>query len=126
MDRFDDDERREIPKLPVIILNDGRKFTQKFVFDSFLKDRNLDDRNLRKALYLIAVKQPFKIVFSSKQEEREIDIESLFKNEDRKNVDRSKFEEAKIEIYGVEYDSNSTSLFDALVANGTNVFLNSR
>ncbi len=126
MDRFDDDERREIPKLPVIILNDGRKFTQKFVFDSFLKDRNLDDRNLRKALYLIAVKQPFKIVFSSKQEEREIDIESLFKNEDRKNVDRSKFEEAKIEIDGVEYDSNSTSLFDALVANGTNVFLNSR
>lgn len=125
MDRFDD-ERREIPKLPVIILNDGRKFTQKFVFDSFLKDRNLDDRNLRKALYLIAVKQPFKIVFSSKQEEREIDIESLFKNEDRKNVDRSKFEEAKIEIDGVEYDSNSTSLFDALVANGTNVFLNSR
>lgn len=123
MDRFDDDERREIPKLPVIILNDGRKFTQKFVFDSFLKDRNLDDRNLRKALYLIAVKQPFKIVFSSKQEEREIDIESLFKNEDRKNVDRSKFEEAKIEIDGVEYDSNSTSLFDALVANGTNVFL---
>ena len=126
MDRFDDDERREIPKLPVIILNDGRKFTQKFVFDSFLKDRNLDDRNLRKALYLIAVKQPFKIVFSSKQEEREIDIESLFKNEDRKNVDRSKFEEAKIEIDGVEYDSNSTSLFDALVANGMNVFLNSR
>lgn len=126
MDRFDDDERREIPKLPVIIFNDGRKFTQKFVFDSFLKDRNLDDRNLRKALYLIAVKQPFKIVFSSKQEEREIDIESLFKNEDRKNVDRSKFEEAKIEIDGVEYDSNSTSLFDALVANGTNVFLNSR
>lgn len=126
MDRFDDDERREIPKLPVIILNDGRKFTQKFVFDSFLKDRNLDDRNLRKALYLIAVKQPFKIVFSSKQEEREIDIESLFKNEDRKNVDRSKFEEAKIEIDGVEYDSNSTCLFDALVANGTNVFLNSR
>lgn len=126
MDRFDDDERREIPKLPVIILNDGRKFTQKFVFDSFLKDRNLDDRNLRKALYMIAVKQPFKIVFSSKQEEREIDIESLFKNEDRKNVDRSKFEEAKIEIDGVEYDSNSTSLFDALVANGTNVFLNSR
>ena len=125
MDRFDD-ERREMPKLRVIILNDGRKFTQKFVFDSFLKDRNLDDRNLRKALYLIAVKQPFKIVFSSKQEEREIDIESLFKNEDRKNVDRSKFEEAKIEIDGVEYDSNSTSLFDALVANGTNVFLNSR
>lgn len=126
MDRFDDDERREIPKLPVIILNDGRKFTQKFVFDSFLKDRNLDDRNLRKALYLIAVKQPFKIVFSSKQEEREIDIESVFKAENRKNVDRSKFEEAKIEIDGVEYDSNSTSLFDALVANGTNVFLNSR
>lgn len=126
MDRFDDDGRREIPKLPVIILNDGRKFTQKFVFDSFLKDRNLDDRNLRKALYLIAVKQPFKIVFSSKQEEREIDIESVFKAENRKNVDRSKFEEAKIEIDGVEYDSNSTSLFDALVANGTNVFLNSR
>lgn len=125
MDRFDG-ERREIPKLPVIILNDGRKFTQKFVFDSFLKDRNLDDRNLRKALYLIAVKQPFKIVFSSKQEEREIDIESVFKAENRKNVDRSKFEEAKIEIDGVEYDSNSTSLFDALVANGTNVFLNSR
>ena len=123
MDRFDDDERREIPKLPVIILNDGRKFTQKFVFDSFLKDRNLDDRNLRKALYLIAVKQPFKIVFSSKQEEREIDIESVFKAENRKNVDRSKFEEVKIEIDGVEYDSNSTSLFDALVANGTNVFL---
>lgn len=123
MDRFDD-ERREIPKLPVIILNDGRKFTQKFVFDSFLKDRNLDDRNLRKALYLMAVRQPFKIIFSSEEDSRQLDVESLFK---RRNVvkDRSRYDEAKIEIDGIIYDSNNESLYSALEANGTSVQLNS-
>ena len=50
MERYEDDERREIQKLPSVILNDGREYTQKFVFESFIRNKELDDRNLRKAL----------------------------------------------------------------------------
>ena len=124
MERYEDDERREIQKLPSIILNNGREYTQKFVFESFIKDRGLDDRNLRKALYLIAVRQPFKIVFSSEEDSRQLDIESIFAR--RKDVkDRSRYDEVKIEIDGIVYDSNNESLYNALEASGTNVFLNS-
>lgn len=124
MERYEDDERREIQKLPSIILNDGREYTQKFVFESFIKDRGLDDRNLRKALYLIAVRQPFKIIFSSEEDSRQLDIESIFAG--RKDVkDRSRYDEVKIEIDGIVYDSNNESLYNALEASGTNVFLNS-
>lgn len=124
MERYEDDERREIQKLPSIILNDGREYTQKFVFESFIKDRGLDDRNLRKALYLIAVRQPFKIVFSSEEDSRQLDIESIFTG--RKDVkDRSRYDEVKIEIDGIVYDSNNESLYNALEASGTNVSLNS-
>lgn len=124
MERYEDDERREIQKLPSIILNNGREYTQKFVFESFIKDRGLDDRNLRKALYLIAVRQPFKIVFSSEEDTRQLDIESIFAG--RKDVkDRSRYDEVKIEIDGIVYDSNNESLYNALEASGTNVSLNS-
>ena len=124
MERYEDDERREIQKLPSIILNDGREYTQKFVFESFIKDRGLDDRNLRKALYLIAVRQPFKIVFSSEEDSRQLDIESIFTG--RKDVkDRSRYDEVKIEIDGIVYDSNNASLYNALEASGTTVSLNS-
>lgn len=124
MERYEDDERREIQKLPSIILNNGREYTQKFVFESFIKDRGLDDRNLRKALYLIAVRQPFKIVFSSEEDTRQLDIESIF--ERRKDVkDRTRYDEVKVEIDGIIYDSNNESLYNALEASGTNVSLNS-
>lgn len=124
MERYEDDERREIQKLPSVILNDGREYTQKFVFESFIRNKELDDRNLRKALYLMAVRQPFKIIFSSEEDSRQLDVESLFK---RRNVvkDRSRYDEAKIEIDGIIYDSNNESLYSALEANGTNVQLNS-
>ena len=124
MERYEDDERREIQKLPSIILNNGREYTQKFVFESFIKDRGLDDRNLRKALYLIAVRQPFKIVFSSEEDSRQLDIESIFAG--RKDVkNRSRYDEVKIEIDGIVYDSNNESLYNVLEASGTNVSLNS-
>ena len=124
MERYEDDERREIQKLPSIILNNGREYTQKFVFESFIKDRGLDDRNLRKALYLIAVRQPFKIVFSSEEDTRQLDIESIFAG--RKDVkNRSRYDEVKIEIDGIVYDSNNESLYNVLEASGTNVSLNS-
>ena len=124
MERYEDDERREIQKLPSVILNDGREYTQKFVFESFIRNKELDDRNLRKALYLMAVSQPFKIIFSSEEDSRQLDVESLFK---RRNVvkDRSRYDEAKIEIDGIIYDSNNESLYSALEANGTSVQLNS-
>lgn len=124
MERYEDDERREIQKLPSVILNDGREYTQKFVFESFIRNKELDDRNLRKALYLMTVRQPFKIIFSSEEDSRQLDVESLFK---RRNVvkDRSRYDEAKIEIDGIIYDSNNESLYSALEANGTNVQLNS-
>ena len=124
MERYEDDERREIQKLPSDILNDGREYTQKFVFESFIRNKELDDRNLRKALYLMAVRQPFKIIFSSEEDSRQLDVESLFK---RRNVvkDRSRYDEAKIEIDGIIYDSNNESLYSALEANGTSVQLNS-
>ena len=124
MERNEDDERREIQKLPSVILNDGREYTQKFVFESFIRNKELDDRNLRKALYLMAVRQPFKIIFSSEEDSRQLDVESLFK---RRNVvkDRSRYDEAKIEIDGIIYDSNNESLYSALEANGTSVQLNS-
>lgn len=124
MERYEDDERREIQKLPSVILNDGREYTQKFVFESFIRNKELDDRNLRKALYLMAVRQPFKIIFSSEEDSRQLDVESLFK---RRNVvkDRSRYDEAKIEINGIIYDSNNESLYSALEANGTSVQLNS-
>lgn len=124
MERYEDDERREIQKLPSVILNDGREYTQKFVFESFIRNKELDDRNLRKALYLMAVRQPFKIIFSSEEDSRQLDVESLFK---RRNVvkDRSRYDEAKIEIDGIIYDSNNESLYNALEANGTSVQLNS-
>ena len=124
MERHEDDERREIQKLPSVILNDGREYTQKFVFESFIRNKELDDRNLRKALYLMAVRQPFKIIFSSEEDSRQLDVESLFK---RRNVvkDRSRYDEAKIEIDGIIYDSNNESLYSALEANGTSVQLNS-
>ena len=124
MERYEDDERREIQKLPSVILNDGREYTQKFVFESFIRNKELDDRNLRKALYLTAVRQPFKIIFSSEEDSRQLDVESLFK---RRNVvkDRSRYDEAKIEIDGIIYDSNNESLYNALEANGTSVQLNS-
>ncbi len=124
MERYEDDERREIQKLPSVILNDGREYTQKFVFESFIRNKELDDRNLRKALYLMAVRQPFKIIFSSEEDSRQLDVESLFK---RRNVvkDRSRYDEAKIEIDGIIYDSNNESLYSALEANGTSVQLNS-
>lgn len=124
MERYEDDERREIQKLPSVILNDGREYTQKFVFESFIRNKELDDRNLRKALYLMAVRQPFKIIFSSEEDSRQLDVESLFK---RRNAvkDRSRYDEAKIEIDGIIYDSNNESLYNALEANGTSVQLNS-
>ena len=124
MERYEDDERREIQKLPSVILNNGREYTQKFVFESFIRNKELDDRNLRKALYLMAVRQPFKIIFSSEEDSRQLDVESLFK---RRNVvkDRSRYDEAKIEIDGIIYDSNNESLYSALEANGTSVQLNS-
>lgn len=124
MERYEDDERREIQKLPSVILNDGREYTQKFVFESFIRNKELDDRNLRKALYLMTVRQPFKIIFSSEEDSRQLDVESLFK---RRNVvkDRSRYDEAKIEIDGIIYDSNNESLYSALEANGTSVQLNS-
>ena len=124
MERYEDAERREIQKLPSVILNDGREYTQKFVFESFIRNKELDDRNLRKALYLMAVRQPFKIIFSSEEDSRQLDVESLFK---RRNVvkDRSRYDEAKIEIDGIIYDSNNESLYSALEANGTSVQLNS-
>ena len=124
MERYEDDERREIQKLPSVILNDGREYTQKFVFESFIRNKELDDRNLRKALYLMAVRQPFKIIFSTEEDSRQLDVESLFK---RRNVvkDRSRYDEAKIEIDGIIYDSNNESLYSALEANGTSVQLNS-
>ena len=124
MERYEDDERREIQKLPSVILNDGREYTQKFVFESFIRNKELDDRNLRKALYLMAVRQPFKIIFSSEEDSRQLDVESLFK---RRNVvkDRSRYDEAKIEIDAIIYDSNNESLYSALEANGTSVQLNS-
>lgn len=124
MERYEDDERREIQKLPSVILNDGREYTQKFVFESFIRNKELDDRNLRKALYLMAVRQPFKIIFSSEEDSRQLDVESLFK---RRNAvkDRSRYDEAKIEIDGIIYDSNNESLYSALEANGTSVQLNS-
>ena len=124
MERYEDDERREIQKLPSVILNDGREYTQKFVFESFIRNKELDDRNLRKALYLMTVRQPFKIIFSSEEDSRQLDVESLFK---RRNVvkDRSRYDEAKIEIDGIIYDSNNESLYNALEANGTSVQLNS-
>lgn len=124
MERYEDDERREIQKLPSVILNDGREYTQKFVFESFIRNKELDDRNLRKALYLMAVRQPFKIIFSSEEDSRQLDVESLFK---RRNIvkDRSRYDEAKIEIDGIIYDSNNESLYSALEANGTSVQLNS-
>lgn len=124
MERYEDDERREIQKLPSVILNDGREYTQKFVFESFIRNKELDDRNLRKALYLMAVRQPFKIIFSSEEDSRQLDVESLFK---RRNVvkDRSRYDEAKIEIDGIIYDSNNESLYSVLEANGTSVQLNS-
>ena len=124
MEWYEDDERREIQKLPSVILNDGREYTQKFVFESFIRNKELDDRNLRKALYLMAVRQPFKIIFSSEEDSRQLDVESLFK---RRNVvkDRSRYDEAKIEIDGIIYDSNNESLYSALEANGTSVQLNS-
>lgn len=124
MERYEDDERREIQKLPSVILNNGREYTQKFVFESFIRNKELDDRNLRKALYLMAVRQPFKIIFSSEEDSRQLDVESLFK---RRNVvkDRSRYDEAKIEIDGIIYDSNNESLYNALEANGTSVQLNS-
>ena len=124
MERYEDDERREIQKLPSVILNDGREYTQKFVFESFIRNKELDDRNLRKALYLMAVRQPFKIIFSSEEDSIQLDVESLFK---RRNVvkDRSRYDEAKIEIDGIIYDSNNEYLYSALEANGTNVQLNS-
>ena len=124
MERYEDDERREIQKLPSVILNDGREYTQKFVFESFIRNKELDDRNLRKALYLMAVRQPFKIIFSSEEDSIQLDVESLFK---RRNVvkDRSRYDEAKIEIDGIIYDSNNESLYSALEANGTSVQLNS-
>ena len=124
MERYEDNERREIQKLPSVILNDGREYTQKFVFESFIRNKELDDRNLRKALYLMTVRQPFKIIFSSEEDSRQLDVESLFK---RRNVvkDRSRYDEAKIEIDGIIYDSNNESLYSALEANGTNVQLNS-
>lgn len=124
MERYEDNERREIQKLPSVILNDGREYTQKFVFESFIRNKELDDRNLRKALYLMAVRQPFKIIFSSEEDSRQLDVESLFK---RRNVvkDRSRYDEAKIEIDGIIYDSNNESLYSALEANGTSVQLNS-
>ena len=75
MERYEDDERREIQKLPSVILNDGREYTQKFVFESFIRNKELDDRNLRKALYLMAVRQPFKIIFSSEEDSRQLDVE---------------------------------------------------
>ena len=124
MERYEDDERREIQKLPSVILNNGREYTQKFVFESFIRNKELDDRNLRKALYLMAVRQPFKIIFSSEEDSRQLDVESLFK---RRNAvkDRSRYDEAKIEIDGIIYDSNNESLYSALEANGTSVQLNS-
>ena len=124
MERYEDNERREIQKLPSVILNDGREYTQKFVFESFIRNKELDDRNLRKALYLMTVRQPFKIIFSSEEDSRQLDVESLFK---RRNVvkDRSRYDEAKIEIDGIIYDSNNESLYSALEANGTSVQLNS-
>ncbi len=124
MERYEDDERREIQKLPSVILNNGREYTQKFVFESFIRNKELDDRNLRKALYLMAVRQPFKIIFSSEEDSRQLDVESLFK---RRNAvkDRSRYDEAKIEIDGIIYDSNNESLYNALEANGTSVQLNS-
>ena len=72
----------------------------------------------------MAVRQPFKIIFSSEEDSRQLDVESLFK---RRNVvkDRSRYDEAKIEIDGIIYDSNNESLYSALEANGTSVQLNS-
>lgn len=124
MERFDDDERREIQKLPSIRFNDGREFTQKFVFDSFFRSQK-PDRNVKKALYLIMVKTPFKVVVSSDKDEGEIDIEELFCKE-KKSINRDKYQEAIFDINGVRYDANSIDLYQALEANGTSIYLNSQ
>ncbi len=123
MDRFDDDDRRENLKLPVVKFNDGREFTHEFVFDSFFKSKSLDTE-MKKALYLIAVQTPIKVGVLPDNDDREIDIEKLFCTAKVEN--RDKYQEVKINVNGVIYDANSTDLYQALETNGMKFYLNSR
>lgn len=125
MERFYD-TKREIQKLPTIKFNDNREFTHEFVFYSFFRSKKID-RDMKKALYLITVKTPFKIVISSDKNEKEIDIEKIFEKDKKSTLikERDQYQEALFDINGVKYSADSTNLYQALKANGTIIYLNS-
>lgn len=100
-----DDDRRIIQRGKNVVLHDGREFSQKQIFNEFLKD-GFKNNYMKEAMYLMILHTPISIVTEAKESDsRIIDIESHF----RKNSNnRERYTPVTFVVNGI---SNNDELF---------------
>lgn len=113
-ERFDEDVRHETrQRQPKIKLSDGREFTHKQIFDTFMESRFKEDY-MKEAMYRMITTTPFTVEFTDKDLGKTIDFEVFIKRSDSKK--RQNSQEVKFCVNGI--DSNDERFFDALASLG--------
>lgn len=108
-ERFDDVREVQRPKHPKIRLSDGREYTHKQIFDTFLKS-GFKEPHMKEAMYTLITTTPFTVEFTDKDLGKTIDFEVFIKRKNR--ASRRDSQEVKLSINGI--DSNDERFFDAL------------
>lgn len=113
-ERFEEDVRQETrQRHPKVKLSDGREFTHKHIFDTFLKSGFKEDY-MKEAMYRIITTTPFTVEVTDKDLGKTIDFEVFIKRRDPKA--RQKSQEVKLCVDGI--DSNDERFFEALASLG--------
>ena len=113
-ERFEDDVRQETrQRYPKIKLSDGREFTHKQIFDTFIQSGFREDY-MKEAMYRIITTTPFNVEFTDKDLGKTIDFEVFIKRRNPKERENS--QEVKLCVNGI--DSNDERFFEALASLG--------
>ena len=113
-ERFDEDVRQETrQRQPMVKLSDGREFTHKHIFDTFLKSR-FEEPYMKEAIYKLITTTPFTVEVTDRDLGKTIDFEVFIKRKDPK--ERQNSQEVKFCVNGV--DSNDERFFEALASLG--------
>ena len=109
-----DDDRRIIQRGKNVVLHDGREFSQKQIFNEFLKD-GFKNNYMKEAMYLMILHTPISIVSETKESEGlTIDIEKYFRKKGKDN--RDKYTPVTFTINGL--DSNDDHFYNELEKSG--------
>lgn len=108
MERFDDERERN--REPKITLSNGKEYTEREIFERLYSSKE-QDRDLKKALYVLIMSRPIEICFDNDTRSKEIAFEDIFNNRER--MDRTKFSEVPFVIDGKEYDSLTCDILES-------------